>query len=294
MSNTFLFLLFMIPGTIFLGAYDVFVRKILKRGVHDGLLLSINLIGTGIISFIALSFFGFPEIKSGFWPAFLGSLVLNIISQRIWYRAFKNADASLVSPFKLLIPPLVLLTGFIFLREIPSFFGVLGIFITVIGLWFLLSAEDAFKGKRFLEIIKNPGVSYALFGALLWSLSFPLDKKAVISSSALFFGALVFLGIGIVSLIITFALKRSQNISSGIYDARKLIFLTVIFYSIGPFLTYLALKYTLVSYASAAKQLTSLWAILLSGQILSEKNIGKKLLAALVMLGGVLIVLTLG
>lgn len=295
MNNAALFLAFMIPGTIFLGAYDVFVRKILKKGVHDGLLLGINMAVTGVISFIVLFIFGFPVIKKGFWLALFISMGLNIISQRLWYRAFKNAEASLISPFKLLIPPLVLLTGFIFLREVPTFFGVLGICVTISGLWFLLYGHEAFKGKNIREAFDNPVVHYALGGAVLWAISFPWDKKAVVASSALFFGAFVFSGIGIATLIISYFFRtRKQNISAGIYDSRKLIALTIILYTLGPFFNYTALKYALVSYASATKQISSLWAILLSGQILEEKNIAKKLFAAAVMLTGVLIILTLG
>jgi len=55
------------------------------------------------------------------------------------------------------------------------------------------------------------------------------------------------------------------------------------------FLTTQALNYTLAAYAASVKRLWSFWAVILSGQILGEKDISHRLAATGIMLAGIVI-----
>lgn len=144
MNQTFIFLGLMLVGTFFLGFNDVQKKKYLAQGINEQVFLGLYLFLSDLILLPAVFFFGIPVIRSGFWNAFLWTVILNVISQALFMRAFKLSEASMIAPLRLIIPPLVIVTGFLFLGETPSLAGVFGIIITMIGLWFFLFPRNFF------------------------------------------------------------------------------------------------------------------------------------------------------
>ena len=177
MSDTALFLALMLPGTFFLGVYDVFLRRLLRGGkVDEQLLLGFQFSAVAAILAIPLFFVsGIPEIKAGFWSAILITAGLNIFANWAWYAAFKREDASLVSPLRLLSPVIVIFTGYLVLREVPTAGGVLGILTIMAGLWVLLPSEGTWRAAPLRDVARRPGILLGLWGAVSFGLSFPLD-----------------------------------------------------------------------------------------------------------------------
>lgn len=296
MSDFLLFLVFMIPGTIVLGVSDILVRKILvKNAVKEESLLGLVFILAGFFLAGTLPFIGLPEIIPGFWLAFAITASLNIFGQLAYYKAFKREEASLVAPFRLLTPPLVILTGFLVLREALSPSGIAGIFVITAGLAFLLRTEALFTRANVKEVIFRPGIILAILGALLFAVAFPFDKKAVLLSSAIFFSALYLIAIGSVYLALSFLfLKQNPFLLLVSEKTRRDAFLLILAQASGMFLTTNALNFAFVAYAASVKRLWSFWTVLLSGKFLQEKNIGRKLLAVLIMLLGIAIITVWG
>lgn len=286
----------MIPGAFFLGIYDVLTKKILKQQIPEGLLLGLTFTISGVILSLISRLAGYPLIKSAFWPAFGVTVLLNIFGQLAFYKAFKREDVSVISPLRLLIPPLVLLTGFFILRETASFWGIVGVGTTILGLWLLFNFQAGFTRRPFVKIISSPGVLWGLAGALSFSISFPFDKKAVINSSGLFFSGAAFFAIGVISLLIAIAANRKQNSVAIkiLWREKKTFVLNLVCFILGGFLTIYALNFALAAYASSVKRLQSLWSVILSGRILKEGNIPRKLAATIIMLIGVLITILFG
>lgn len=267
----------MIPGTFFLSAYDLMRRDILKDGLYnERAFLGIVMMGSGIILFIPFFFIPFPELKAGFWPALAGTVAINFVAQWLWYRAFRLEEASLISPFYLLTPPLVLVTGFFILGEIPSVWGIIGVCTTIVGLWLLVRSESA-SSRDFFSVIKRKGVMYAAVGAILFAFSFPLDKKAVVASSGLFFTTFAVFLIGVSSIFVSlFSGAHARSTFSLLFRKPKKMILFLIISSVAFFLPNQALAYTSAAYASSVKRLWSLWTVLLSGAFLKEKKYRKK------------------
>src|SRR3989344_2366915 len=289
MESITLFLLFMIPGTFFAGLLDVIIRYALREGkINERLLLAFNFIFSGLLIFITFIFlFDFPEIKQGFWFALFMTSVLGLFGHWIYYKAFSKEDASVVSPIRLLTPPIVLFTGFLVLGEKASFWGTVGVFTTIAGLWYLVNPEG---GKiSFAKIYERKGVLLGIIGALFFAFSFPFDKKAVITSSALFFSAVYLIVVGFTSLIIYIVQKKDFLIHRDLKTNWRVIFLMVFVNIAAFFLTTQALNYTLAAYAASVKRLWSFWAVILSGYFLQEKNIKERLLATGIMMAGILI-----
>ena len=281
----------MLSGTFALGVGDVWRKKYLNEGIDEQSLLTITLFLTGILLLPVLLVVGFPEIKQGFWLPLLGTIALNLISQNLFIRAFKLSDASLIAPLRLIIPPIVIVTGFLFLGERPSMLGALGIVITMIGLWFLLFKKEDATLKRLTARLKDRGILYGLIGSVLFAISFPLDKLVVVRSSALFGTFIIFSALGILTYLVNVLVKPKFNEFLGKVLAKDLraLFLIAVASSVGIFLTNQALNYSLAAYASSLKRLQALWTIILAGAFLKEKEIRRRVFATIIMFLGILL-----
>lgn len=281
----------MLGGTFALGVSDVLRRKYLKDGLDDQALLVITLFFTGVLLLPILIFVGIPEIKDGFWTAIVITVFLNLISQNLFIKAFKLSEASLIAPLRLIIPPLVILTGFFFLNEKPSLIGIIGIFITMIGLWFLLGAGKDSEHQNRIPWIKDRGVIYGLIGSMLFAISFPFDKVAVVQSSALFATFLIFSLLGVFTFLFNVIQERkfaSVVIKSFTQNFKENLLISILS-SMGIALTNQALNYSLVAYASSIKRLQALWTVVIAGKFLKEKDVGRRTVATILMFFGILL-----
>ncbi len=285
----------MIPGTLFLGVYDVYAKKILKSGIDERLLLGATFLASGSILLAATMVIGMPEIQDGFWSAYFITFVFNIFAQLAWYKAFKREEASLISPLRLITPPLVIISGYLVLSETPTIGGMAGIFITILGFWFLLDGEANFEGVNIFGVIKRPGVLFGILGAISFAITFPFDKQAVVTSSAIFFSGAVngSIGLGNLFLYLIFADAKSSDFKF-LKEARTDFPVFVLLHTIGGYLAFQSLQFTLAAYAASVKRLWSLWAVIFSGQFLKEDNIRLKLLATLIMLSGIVVTVIYG
>jgi len=293
--NTFLFLLLMIPGTFLLGVNDVLVRKVLRGGTfHQQLLLGIDFLGSAIVLIVPLAIVGIPEIKPGFWEAFTATVILNIFAQWAWFAAFKKEEASLIAPLRLLSPPFVILTGFLVLGEKIALAGAIGIFITIFGLWFLGHSEKRLNKGKLINFLKRPGVILGILGALLFAVSLPFDKKAILTSSPIFFIVIAFTFVGLANMMIGFLSSGRQVFFADLKHNWKTIIYLPFVHGLASWLTFSALLFAPAAYASSVKRLWSLWAVILGGAFLNERNISKRLIAVLIVLGGIAITVFLG
>lgn len=143
--------------------------------------------------------------------------------------------------------------------------------------------------------MRRPGVRLGICGALSFAVSLPFDKKAVITSSSFFTIVILFTGVALGNIIIGYVLNmRNQQLRFNFKDNWRTLVIMPFVHTLASGLSFTALNYALVAYAGSVKRLWSLWAVLLSGKFLGEKNIGRKLLATGVMLAGIVVTLLLG
>lgn len=288
MNSTLIFFLLMLPGTFLLALLDIFNKRLLQKGIDIVFLQAYSWFFAGILLFPVLFFMAplpISEIpRAGFWSAFFITALLNIAAQLSFLYAFKRTDVSLVGPVRLLTMPLVILTGFFVLGETPSFLGTIGILTSLTGIWLLAKPEKR-PGVSFLQ----SGLWWAIFGSIIFAVSSAYDKKAVITSSTLFFLVLELLFMGAACFFI--ALYRSQSWKALVPapDYRKNLIIIILLTAGGFFFTIHALNYALVAYAISVKRLWSLWTVLLAGAFLKE-NIKQRLIATLIMLAGVFLI----
>lgn len=294
--TTLFFFSLMVAGTFFLGVRDVGQKKYLTEGMNDQLLLGVSYVLGSLLLSPLLLFFGIPQIQPGFLSAFVATVALNVVSQNVFIRAFKEADASLIAPLRLLSPPFTILTGFLILGEIPTLIGVVGILVTIVGLWVLIADTRLFALRSIGDSLSRKAVVLGIFGALLFAVSIPFDKKVVLASSGLLYAISIQFVVGFLTLLGNYAGQREFRaafLPALSLWRGKLIFLAVCG-SMGTFLTNQALNYSLVAYAASVKRLWSFWTVLLAGKFLREQNVRGRLIATGVMLVGLIITAVFG
>ncbi|MDZ4833559.1 MAG: EamA family transporter [Candidatus Melainabacteria bacterium] len=295
-SDLAIFLVLMIPATAFLGAYDVLGKRLmLKSELPVPLVVGVSFMLSGLMLSPFLLWTGIPAIGSGFVSAVCAIVLINAASNFAWYQALKREEASLLAPTRLLTPPLVLVTAYFFLGEVPAVAGAIGVLTTILGLYLLIASEAKTAGIDFLKVLKRPGVLIAFLCAISGAITFSLDKKAVTASSAMFFTVVFFVGVGGCNLIA--ALFSGAATVENLYALRRNSGRIAVFsfvHAAGALLSFAALSFTLAAYAASTKRLWSLFSVLFAGQILKEKNIRAKLVAVLVMLIGIAIPLIWG
>src|SRR3989338_7436591 len=101
------------------------------------------LISSAILFVVSYFFIGLPDIDPRFWPAVLITGILNIVSALVFLRPYEVGEFSSVYSMSLITPIFLLATSFILLGETPSFLGIIGVLLTIVGLWFAFRHRSA-------------------------------------------------------------------------------------------------------------------------------------------------------
>ncbi|MDO8538472.1 MAG: DMT family transporter [archaeon] len=248
--------------------------------------------GTYFISFIltfALTlYFGFPQIKEGFWFALLATGGLNIIAVFLNYKALQISDLSLTIPMIAFSPVFSIFISFILLNELPTLMGIVGIIFTVLGIY----AINFFNGKGFLEpfkqIYKNKGAMMMLGVAFVYSITANFDK-IVIQTTDVFLGpALTFLFLS----IFFFALSMKNKTKIQVFQKNLLPFLLIGFVGfIGGLAISIALTMQIVPYVLSVKRTSILFGVIYGGILFKETQAKNRLIGAIITVIGLVLIL---
>ena len=278
-------------------------NKAIQLGQYSKITLSfITTATTSILMFaVTFLFLGVPELKDGFWIAVLATGVLNVIMIPVGFKAFELGEFSTVYSMALTTPIFLIFTGWIFLGEIPPVLGMVGVVLTVIGLWEISKANSVeTRAKDFRK-----GNLLALAVALMASISVNFDKLATVKSGPVFSFAVI-LGILAVAYAIyllfvygTILVKtgvkseKPPDVSYGglLVQAVFFIFLAGVAQAFNGFFYNSALTIGLASYTSAVKRVGILFGVFWGWLFFREKNISKKLFGAGIAIAGVILIL---
>jgi len=142
-----------------------------------------------------------PTLNMIFWVSSSIKIILFTLSVFLYTYSLKNSDLSLSMPMLAFVPVLVMLISFFINKETPTVLGILGVIIICLGIYLLnfeKGNKDFFNPIR--SIIKNKGVRFMFFVALLWSVCGTLDKTAVRNSQPIFYS---FYTTSVISLLLS-------------------------------------------------------------------------------------------
>ncbi len=209
-------------------------------------------------------------------------------AQLLLMKALQVSPMSLCIPFMAFTPVFLIGTGYVMIGELPSWIKLVGVVLIVAGSLLMhrrLFAEGWWAPAR--AIVREKGSRYILLVALILSLTNPIEKRLVTMSDPLTQAFSYCAGLCVLFAILAWARHAECGavmrttpwwaVLAGAMDAAALLL---------QFLTY---SYLAVVITVSIKRAGIVLSVLAGWLIFREREIGDKLIAASVMLGGVLI-----
>lgn len=239
-----------------------------------------------------LLYFNYPQKINNnvYWIAILNGLLL-IVTTYLLFKATKISDLSVSMPMLSVTPLFLIFTSYFMVNELPTFYGLIGIFLIVIGAY-AMHVKDYKMGffYPFRELFKNKGSLYVLVVAFLFSIAANLGKIGILNSSPIFYSFAVYLFVSIVMIPLV-----TINFNKKIKEIRSnLEYLALLGISSGFMMvaSAYAMLIAIVPYVISLKRSSAIFAIFFGYFYFNEKNIKNALIGTFIMLvGGVLITL---
>ncbi len=273
-----------ILGAFFDASYYAFVKRHL-RDVNPHVLASGIFLSAFLILLIISLIHGIPRTGPAFYDSVLITGTLNVIAASLYFQALRSTDLSLSIPMISFTPAFLIMTSFVVLGEAPSAGGSAGIALIVVGSYVLNTSRD--RGglfEPFKSILKNRGILYMLAVALLYSLSANYDKRVVLNSDPIFGSSMIFLFIGGSFWVISRVRRAAKEKT---FQKNILKFLPAgLMISMAAFTINIAFTMQIVPYVISIKRLSILFSVLYGRALFREKDIPRRILGSLIMIGG--------
>jgi len=276
-------------SAFFLATADMLTKRYLSH-YRTGELVLVRFGVAGALLLPLLLLQPWPELPAPFWGWVAGLLPLEILAMWLYMQAIRDSPLSLTLPYLAFTPVFNILTGYLFLGETVTWWGLAGIFLVVCGAW-LLNLDSGHKWNvlaPFVAITRERGSRLMLITAALYSLTSVMGKGALQYAAPGFFGPFYFVVLGISAALVF----SSRDISSwralgrhpwahlgvGIFMAAMVV---AHFY---------AIAHIEVAYMIAVKRTSLLFGMLYGAWLFGETGLARNLAAGVLMVLGVFLV----
>jgi len=211
-----------------------------------------------------------------------------------WYliKAIRHMQLSSTTPLLNFSPAFVAIAAFIFLNDVITTRQIFGIGLLVIGTYILETHNKESLLHPFKETFKSKYTRYIFISIFVSATASILDKYLLgfISSFTLIFVIQIFLLVNFLMIMYHFQ-KTLKPMKLGLKNAGIWIFLVAALIIIKRVTIAHAMSITHVSLVVAITQLSTLFTVLMGGEIFHEKNLFKKSIATIIMIAGVFLII---
>ncbi len=210
-----------------------------------------------------------PVIQEGFWLNGILFAIVQVFAVVCLSKALKKGDISLVTALMKISLMLLLIWGYFALDEIPTPMGVLGVFLSVIGVYLLNVTHTRISlWAPFAAIFTDAGQRWAFLAAVGYVPSVVFLKKMAMLSSPVF--AIFFSYLFCALLITPYTLYKSWRHFPGITRHWKSFMGLGFFAAISTWFGTTAYTLTASSYVEAIKQVDILLSMLIGHYFFQE------------------------
>jgi drug/metabolite transporter (DMT)-like permease len=232
-----------------------------------------------------------PAFPVAFWLWMAVLLPAEIVAMLLYQRAIRDHPLALTLPYLAFTPALVALIGWVVLGEKVSATGLAGILLIVLGGWLLNIQRNTGNGfwQQALAplgaIWQNPGSRQMLGVATIYAFTAVGGKRAMGYATPETFGALYFALLGLVTLLL-FGLARPARLR--VASERPVAVLGIgLLMAVMVVTHFLAIAMVEAAYMIAVKRTSLLFGILYGALLFREANLGRNLVAGVLMVAGV-------
>jgi drug/metabolite transporter (DMT)-like permease len=236
-----------------------------------------------------LFFIEIPPLGIHFWTALFFAVIIVVVTSILYMRAIKHSDLSLVMPVVAFTPLFLLITSPLINGEFPTFFGLVGVLLIVVGSYALnIKEKQNGYAAPFRSLLKSSGPKLMLIVAFIWSIGANIDKIGVQNSSPIFWAISVNVLAALVMIPIVLH-KSPHNIRQMPANAKTLIPIGL-FSALMLVFQMTAINMTLVAYVISIKRTSAIFSVFFGYLIFREKDIRSRLVGTVIMIIGVLLI----
>ena len=284
--------LLVVLGRLLFSAFaNVFQKQLAHRGLHPFFIVFASYVVLALICLPLLWTFNPFQLLSGFWLNIFFAALLDMAGTLFLVMSLSRTDLSVFGPLNAYKVVISMLLAIVFIGEIPSMQGFIGVFIIVAGSYFLFPPKA--HNARIWSLFAEKGVQYRFLSILLFSIGTLPLKNAVVDGGPL--ATTVFwclIGLPLAGLAQLFFVRDnfSQDMELAKTQIYPFVYLGCLIFLM-QFMTMLVFSQLLIAYSLALFQLSMVLQVFLGYRIFNEKHILRRLVACLVMITGSLFVL---
>ncbi|QWV99794.1 EamA family transporter [Geomonas nitrogeniifigens] len=278
-------------SAFFLATSDATTKRALT-GRNEYLVTWLRIVPTLPLFLIPLLFIPVPKLGDDFYFCIFTGLPLEAVAIILYTKALKLSPLSLTLPLLSLTPLLLLVVPYLLLGERISAMGGAGILLIALGGYLLNTGRGETGILAPLRALAGDKGAMCMLGvAAIYSVTSTLGKRAIASSSPLFFAA-VYLPL-LVLVLTPVALYKSRGelgpaLRNGTVEAALL---PAVCYALQALTHVYAVNMTNVAYMIAVKRLSLLFGVLYGHYLFKEKG---GIVSTLIMLAGVFLIVAGG
>lgn len=272
-------------------ATNVFQKRLTNQHIHPLFIVCATQVGLTLVAAPLLLLFFPMSFKT--MDASLGLIVLAMgvceaLGNVLLVKSLQGLDISVFGPLNSFKPAMGMVLGMVVLAEMPSLLGALGLVIIIMGSVLLRtpSSTPMTRAMALPVVFRFLAMLFAALGAVL-------SKQVILAANAvtaLFFWIVLqlpVLGFACVLKGRSFVQTNTPKLAKHLFSLTGVILSILLMQA----LTLLTFRHVFVGYALALFQLSTLLCVLIGGRLFSEPYIGRRLLGAIVMLLGAVLVI---
>lgn len=283
--------LFALGAALLTSFNPILYKRMLRRANATVVVWSVTLLSLPLLGLFTLALtWALPGLDALFALGVLGSAVLNVAAHLAYTQALKLADASLVTPLLVFSPVFTLLISALFLGEMPSARGLLGVGLVLAGAYWLNHEPGRHWLAPLQALALRPGVVLVLLAGLLWAITPLFEKTAIQHTRPQSPQFAAFVATALLVLLLTPIVAARNGLGLGQFGPhRREWLLAGLIAGTAPILGYMAFSQGLVGYVTTLFRLSAAMTVLWGALILKEPGLRQRLPSALIMaLGAVL------
>ena len=290
--ETHLWLILSLLTAMAVSSQEAFTKKFFSH-LSSYEMAAYQLIYSLPLFWLVLPLINVPVLDMTFFQAFLASIPLNGLAFLLHMLAIKISPLSLTLPYLAFTPVFMIFSGFVFLNETPSAYGIGGILCICVGSYILNLKPGKWKILGpFKVFFKETGSWVMLIVAFLYSFAAVIGKVGILHSSPLFFSVSFFSVFNILMVLFLLLVKKIRLRDFSKEPLKGSLVGCFLFVHI--LLHGYAVSMITAAYMISVKRLSVLFGILYGWILFKEKNIVIRLSGAFFMVAGAVLIILKG
>jgi drug/metabolite transporter (DMT)-like permease len=273
---------------------NVFQKKLTHQGISPELVVMISYLFFVLLSIPFFIFLQPFDLPAEFWLYISLLGVFDVFGNMFLVKSLKTTDLSVFGPLNSYKPVVALCFSALILREVPSFAGVLGVLVIILGSYFL-SIQSGAEKINIRKFLTQKGIIFRFSAILLTSIAAVFSKKTILLSSPL----ITLLYWSVIGWPISAILVRMLNpswkkeVNHISKQWRQVVLLCLSFLALQVF-TLLTFEQVFVGYSLALFQLSSVISVFYGFHFFNERNFKYRLVGSVIMVMGTILIFLYG